>query len=370
MSGYGLNNVSGIDLETTLQRREQVDIDDGLPQQMCARCVNFLNTSLKFRKQCKDSEARLLQLKNEYVTLTNSADEDVDDDFDLKEERLEVDEDSKIDDVNIKSEGDHAIQENQSDLPSYTPTNERPRRKRHATFKAEKITRIACTLCQKDLSVRSINAHMAKCHPGADEWRVKCELCDTHVMKDKMNRHIKMMHGNTELHCGHCKSVFDDKEVLVEHVASCTAKKKKRKISESGRELTQCDVCHKTMQRASLRSHVAVKHRGLGPVCEHCGRKFGNRLRLSEHLRAKHGHEKFKCQHCEFTSASIAALRNHERRHRGEKPFVCEQCGAKFHAAYLLAQHKQSHRTEKRVKGPVPPLQVVPNPTSEVIVET
>ncbi|KAI8427204.1 hypothetical protein MSG28_014806 [Choristoneura fumiferana] len=64
------------------------------------------------------------------------------------------------------------------------------------------------------------------------------------------------------------------------------------------------------MQRASLRSHVAVKHRGLGPVCE-----------------------------------------NHERRHRGEKPFVCEQCGAKFHAAYLLAQHKQSHRTEKRVKA-------------------
>lgn len=40
-------------------------IDDGLPQQMCEDCISFSNASLKFRKQCKDAETRLLRLKHE-----------------------------------------------------------------------------------------------------------------------------------------------------------------------------------------------------------------------------------------------------------------------------------------------------------------
>lgn len=213
-----------------------------------------------------------------------------------------------------------------------------------------KPNRVTCNLCQMELSVRSIAGHMARRHPGADKTKVKCELCEVYVTRSRINRHKVMMHGDQGFKCGYCKTEFESKEVLLDHVTACTAKKKKRKAPASSRQLSECDICHKTMQKASLRLHKAVKHAGLRPVCEHCGERFGNKYRLTEHYRAKHGYEKFKCSYCDFESAAIMAMRNHERRHRGEKPFVCKSCGAKFHAAYLLSQHNQSHRTEKLVK--------------------
>ncbi|KAJ8705823.1 hypothetical protein PYW08_012869 [Mythimna loreyi] len=215
---------------------------------------------------------------------------------------------------------------------------------------SKKTLRVVCKFCQKELSIRSIDSHMMRRHPGADERKVKCELCDKYVMKDKLNRHRVMMHGSVGVRCGYCKSEFNTKDALVVHVANCSAKIRKRKVNDSGRVLAECDVCKMTMQKASLSKHKAVKHAGLRPVCEHCGKSFGSKFRLNEHCRAKHGYEKFRCRYCEFRSAGIMAMRNHERRHRGEKPFVCEACGAKFHAAYLLMQHKHSHRTEKLVK--------------------
>ncbi|KAJ0169755.1 hypothetical protein K1T71_014361 [Dendrolimus kikuchii] len=196
--------------------------NDGLPQNMCSTCITFLNNSLRFRKQCKNAENQLLNVKNTSIE--------------------------------------------------------------------------------------------------------NCDLVDR---------------------CKYCKINYDTKELLIEHVKTCTAKKKRRSTHETCKEMTECDICKKTMQKASLKMHKAIKHAGLGPVCEHCGRRFGNKFRLNEHYRAKHGYEKFKCSYCEFQSAAVIAMRNHERRHRGEKPFVCETCDAKFHAAYLLAQHKHSHRAEK-----------------------
>ncbi|CAG9574061.1 unnamed protein product [Danaus chrysippus] len=208
--------------------------------------------------------------------------------------------------------------------------------------------RVVCKLCQRKLSMRSLWSHITRRHPGADDRRVKCELCDDYILREKMNRHKILMHGD-KYRCRYCKTEFDGRESLVEHVVTCCMKKR-RKSYESSREMCECEVCHKRMQRASLKVHKAVKHSGLKPVCEHCGRCFGNKLRLEEHNRSKHGYEKFKCSTCDFQSASKLAMKNHERRHRGEKPFVCEACGASFHASYLLQQHKQSHRIERKYK--------------------
>lgn len=62
--------------------------------------------------------------------------------------------------------------------------------------------RVTCKLCQKDLSLRSIYTHMGNCHPGADCRKVKCELCDTYVMKERVKRHRVVMHGEDCFRCG------------------------------------------------------------------------------------------------------------------------------------------------------------------------
>ncbi|XP_047039084.1 zinc finger protein 501-like isoform X1 [Helicoverpa zea] len=364
----------------------QIKYNDGLPQNMCKNCMNNFNNNLKFRKQCKQAETLLLKIKTENYTNKdetlvkshNYTEEQEDSNLksELKSIKLEPT-DTKFENKPLKLYLQHTESINISEINENTVFNE-DNFTEDTVFKTEqnidnetqyitnkkctdvpyivtdavtdKTTRVICKLCTKELSIRSIDAHMMRRHPGADERKVRCELCDKYVMRNKMNRHRVMMHGSAGVKCGYCKSEFNSKEQLLDHVESCTAKVRKRKINESGRTMAECDICKMKMQRASLNKHKAVTHAGLRPVCEHCGKSFGNKFRLNEHYRAKHGYEKFQCGTCEFQSAGIVAMRNHERRHRGEKPFVCESCGADFHAAYLLMQHRHSHNTDKLVK--------------------
>lgn len=66
----------------------------------------------------------------------------------------------------------------------------------------QKATRVLCKLCNKELSIRSIDFHMSRCHPGADERKVKCEMCDVFVLKNKLNRHMMLTHGSEGFKCG------------------------------------------------------------------------------------------------------------------------------------------------------------------------
>ncbi|XP_004925110.1 myoneurin [Bombyx mori] len=369
------NSFNEIDYSTTVYiiTGIKVERNDGLPQNICEECFTKINGILKFREACKIVEYQLIQLKNklqkselhfandsEQAKLNDASENthgyktiiQTDNDCVTKKEEKILECLMENDEINNSLDSENSITNTFETAVHILGTN-KPNASFESSdelFKANDVNnRVTCKLCQKDLSIRSVDAHMARRHPGADRRKIKCDLCDAYILKAKMNRHRKLVHGEC-FKCGYCKSDFVDKNTLVEHAITCMAKKKKRKVSDSSRELIDCDVCKKRMQKASLKLHVAVKHAGLGPVCEHCGKRFGNKTRLGEHCRAKHGHEKFRCGYCEFQSASVLALQNHERRHRGEKPFVCEACGAKFHAAYLLAQHRHSHRTQKLVR--------------------
>ncbi|KAL0852712.1 hypothetical protein ABMA27_012547 [Loxostege sticticalis] len=352
----------------------KVEMNDGLPQNMCIQCINSLNNAIEYRKQCKDAESHLLRIKHEInVTDLKPDNQSIVNEIIIKNKPLDsgikVKKEEQIESVDVKDETEEFLEcenDNDDDTPLIKlveESHENVERKSKRKLKRDKNIkplyqilnkeaknqRVICNICQKELSIRSIDRHISSCHPGLDNSKVKCELCDSWVTAQKMNRHLRLMHGSGSLRCRYCETEFEERQILIAHVITCTAKNK-RKPYKKGRELAECDVCQKVMQRASLRLHKAVKHKGLGPVCEHCGRKFGNSIRLNEHYRAKHGYEKFKCERCEYQTASELAMQNHERRHRGEKPFVCEACGASFHAAYLLAQHKHSHRTERLFK--------------------
>ncbi|XP_050559312.1 zinc finger protein 845-like [Spodoptera frugiperda] len=339
----------------------QIKYNDGLPQNMCSICMNLFNTTLKFRKQCKQVETELLKI----IPASQSNDDNTNDDQypttttedhrdcypsvyiglkDVKSECDSLNDDDDDDDQplkyfqnnqkNIKENSDadiYCINDNGSDLSNNVSSTTVKRKdiktKRYPdndgdpesttvteppyvlTETYKKTRRVVCKICQKELSIRSIDTHMVRRHPGADERKLRCELCDRYVMKDKLNRHRLLTHGAVGDLCGYCKKEFPSKEVLITHVVTCPARYKKRKMSENARKIAECDICKMKMQRASLQKHKAVKHAGLRPVCEHCGKSFGNKFRLNEHYRAKHGYEKFKCSYCDFQSAGICAMR-------------------------------------------------------------
>ncbi|CAG9127460.1 unnamed protein product [Plutella xylostella] len=141
-------------------------------------------------------------------------------------------------------------------------------------MKAPDQNRVVCKVCRKSLSIRSIDAHISSMHPGKDSRKMQCEICSVFILRHKYNRHMKMMHGigpeMKTFRCSYCKSEFLDKEMLIAHVASCVKRTKKREPSKSSKELQECDVCQKVMQRGSIKLHKAIKHAGLRPVCEVC----------------------------------------------------------------------------------------------------
>lgn len=215
--------------------------------------MNLFNTTLKFRKQCKQVETELLKI----IPASQSNDDTTNDDQypttttedhpnrypsvyiglkDIKSECESLNDDDDDDQPlkyfqnnqkNIKENSDvdiYSINDNRSDLsnnvssttvkrkdiktksyssndgdPESTTVTEPPY---VLTETYKKTRRVVCKICQKELSIRSIDTHMVRRHPGADERKLRCELCDRYVMKDKLNRHRLLTHGAVGDLCG------------------------------------------------------------------------------------------------------------------------------------------------------------------------
>ena len=242
--------------------------------------MSQFNSTLKFRKQCKQAERQLLKAKAEIgsknsvigeeqhsigsniqSTLKNKLDmRNISDDTAIKSELIIKDEPWDIDDNKslkyfIKRKKDKTNTEYTSDADFFnheerthnknsfkteehspqnddyvkygTDSEENYDLEQKTEFKLEisetnvtqdktvdipyiitdtetstKKMRVVCKLCQKELSIRSIDSHMMRRHPGADQRKVKCELCDKYVMREKLNRHRIMMHGSVGVKCG------------------------------------------------------------------------------------------------------------------------------------------------------------------------
>ncbi|CAG5030320.1 unnamed protein product [Parnassius apollo] len=283
----------------------KVEYNDGFPQNVCLDCVSSLNDAIKFRELCISTEGQLLRIKNEvHEKVTERQLETefkfetfLDEDVEIKQENDETNdkdekllksmtgtvnsfEDFKLDvcentvkkhsELSIKNESNDDLeisdalnildektvncQDSTKDLIKNSTQHHIEKGNTETKNNTElqlRQKRVTCRICQKNLSIRSIAVHMNKCHPGADERKVKCELCDKFVLKERLQKHQLKMHGPDLKICAHCKVQFDSNQTLMKHVLTCSAKKKWKRY-ESGKKLTECDVCHKEMQRGEL----------------------------------------------------------------------------------------------------------------------
>lgn len=221
--------------------------------------MEHINKSLKFRVECKNAETKLLEMCNiEITNRTDMFDDDKDikdillneeksqdiliNTFDTKREEESTDDEKPLTDLfdneieimnsNLEkkdSDKDYKVEkvtitENiildtsmfkhlKNDKEKSLINSDKCHSTNNSTLNELKIEsteeltnkgkkKVTCGICKKNLSVRSVDAHMSKRHPGADVRKIKCEFCDKYVLKMKMDRHLKMIHGKDNSICG------------------------------------------------------------------------------------------------------------------------------------------------------------------------
>lgn len=212
----------------------QIELNDGLPQNICIDCRAHINESFKFRDRCKEAETKLLLMIKQDIDNTDlfpdekekASEDTLHTDLDVKIDILKLNNNKLIDlfdnldsKLNLSDNLNHTdvIVENKIiDTNNVTKSKKINKSIGHGLTEIDcninitespgikiedeselkfKKRRVKCKICKKSLSIRSVDTHMSKRHPGADERKVKCDLCDTYVLKMKLKRHLRMMHG-------------------------------------------------------------------------------------------------------------------------------------------------------------------------------
>jgi len=145
--------------------------------------------------------------------------------------------------------------------------------------------------------------------------------------------------------CPKCEDkIFDDYRTFRGHI-------KRHVKADKDREIVECQVCHRKLNRSSLRPHM-LNHTEATFQCLSCPKKFATLGRLARHQRNVHELVKpVTCEICNKGFRDKQSLQIHSVVHTGEKPHVCEQCGNSYSQKSHLYYHiKKIHEGVKMKK--------------------
>ena len=172
--------------------------------------------------------------------------------------------------------------------------------------------------------------------------------------------------------CKYCKSTFDGKKKLEEHLKKgenmayrCGVKQTMEmvRMAETGERRFVCKKCGKGFKKRSLLNfhgsahskfkafhctaagcgkaysrkntldrHKKVVHDGVDHECPDCGKRFGRKSSFTAHHKMVHLQERpFKCAKCGIVFSSKQKLTSHIITvHKKIKEFKCDQCDKRF----------------------------------------
>jgi len=143
--------------------------------------------------------------------------------------------------------------------------------------------------------------------------------------------------GNTEalIECHLCQKNFTNPWTLKKHV---------ERLHEGKREIVNCQVCGKKMNKGSLREHMFL-HTEATFQCRSCPRKFVTEAIMTRHHKFVHeDYKPYKCEICGKGFNNKCQLEVHSVVHTGEKPHTCDQCGNSYSQKTHLRTHiKKAH---------------------------
>lgn len=112
--------------------------------------------------------------------------------------------------------------------------------------------------------------------PDASSWRC-CTVCGKSFPKQRIKKHMKLVHSNEEAHCDVCDFVTKNETLLYVH-------KKKNHATET----FLCHLCPFVGTKYQLSAHKNYKHAENKVSCPHCDLSFPTNSTLKIHINRKH----------------------------------------------------------------------------------
>lgn len=316
----------------TLTPKVKVLSGDGLPAQVCKKCVRQINSSYDFKLRCESSDVTLRKYMSKmspsrmqkYEAASphsetethdddNDDDEDDDDDDDWERVSIKVEVKEVDDDANVWK----------NPQPGTSDTNS------EQNIKSEVKDELIDKLLDSKMEIIG--------KPGPK--RFACRECHkAFPRKQKLIRHLRTHITEAPQTCKECGKTFRRSNMYARHVRAHEVEKKLHKCTECGKSF-----CHSHI----LKEHIRI-HTGERPyTCKKCGKSFGQSGNLTNHMRSHTGEKPFLCTVCGRSFGFNSTLTKHMMTHTGDKPYLCNACGKSFSLTCTLKKHLRIHTGEK-----------------------
>ncbi|XP_039495722.1 zinc finger protein 233 [Drosophila santomea] len=292
-----------------------VEPDDGLPDQICADCLERLEEVDRFLSKCKQSDEHLRSLVRQTLSSAEA--------FQTLEDKDTSGQKKRTRKQNISG---RLIDEN----PIIFKTDDNSSK----TAKHEEFTPV-----NKHSSdfVFVLNVNPENENTSQEDYTI----CDLDLDRESTD------HNDSEAYSQESRAATDGVQEDSEEYET-TAEYKIDLGVACVPDKYRCKICSNTYPYVSqLNAHMQMHRKEKGHECEVCQKTFRAACNLKTHMRTHTGEKPYKCSYCSRQFADSSTYRKHQRLHTNERPYACNICGKTFSLSTSRKAHYVLHTSEK-----------------------
>ena len=211
-----------------------------------------------------------------------------------------------------------------------------------------------CKYCEHTCESKVLlKTHMRTNHPDVlmkSGW-CKCKVCNELFKTKKLKEdHMEAVHGQLKVTCDICKESVPSQKQLALHIAKkhCEITQKAEKACDVRVNCLFCNKCTDTISVVNY--HIMSVHfNNHNYKCTYCEKGFRGEQSLDNHIRTYHLMERtYQCDKCPKDFKTKTGLNHHITvNHTEQKNLPCDQCDKTFKNKIALYGHQHSvHKAE------------------------